>query len=82
MTPTGLDYLQDYRDGVDLQDYFIDRVINGGDTAPRLAAFVPTADAEVRRSGAGYHSPSFNHYRLAGRPGAELCLLTQQCRSL
>ena len=39
MTPTGLDYLQDYRDGVDLQEYMIDAV------GARPVVFSVTTDA-------------------------------------
>jgi hypothetical protein len=42
MTPTTLDNLGDYRDGVDLQDYMIDRTANLDGTAPRICAFVVT----------------------------------------
>ena len=42
MTPTGLDYLQDYRDGVDLQDYMIDSVGALGNARP--VVFTVTQD--------------------------------------
>ena len=42
MTPTGLDYLQDYRDGVDLQDYMIDSVGAIGNARP--VVFTVTQD--------------------------------------
>ena len=42
MTPTGLDYLQDYRDGVDLQDYMIDSV--GALNNARPVVFTVTQD--------------------------------------
>jgi len=42
MTPTGLDYLQDYRDGVDLQEYMIDSVGTGAGTRP--VVFTVTQD--------------------------------------
>ena len=37
MTPTGLDYLGDYRDGVDLQNFCIDQVVNSTGDGFRLA---------------------------------------------
>jgi hypothetical protein len=42
MTPTGLDYLQDYRDGVDLQEYMIVAVSTGA--GPRAVVFAVTPD--------------------------------------
>ena len=44
MTPTGLDYLGDYRDGVDLQNFCIDQVQNAAGPGNRLVVFNVTTD--------------------------------------
>jgi hypothetical protein len=44
MTPTTLDYLGDYRDGVDLQEYSIDIAANGGN---RPVVYTVTTNAQI-----------------------------------
>jgi hypothetical protein len=49
MTPTGLDYLQDYRDGIDLLDYQVDVVGTSG-TDARPVIFTVTQDAQGKET--------------------------------
>ena len=75
MTPTGLDYLGDYRDGVNLQTFCIGQVQSAGGPGKRLAVFnvstdgagsqaadLPEGPGEVRSAFSGTRAQTFVSY--------------------